>query len=95
MERNIVLAHELRIAHVLGARIGAPPALPVRTFACVYPFLRTGDVFDGRIKPDIKNLALHPGPVCVTAFDRHAPVQVTCDPTVAQSIPIVQPFFGN
>ena len=95
VERDVVLAHELGIAHVVGTFVGAPPAFPIRPFARIDPFLRAGDVFDGGIEPDIKDLALHPRPICVAAFDRHTPVQIARDTTVLQPVTVMQPFLCN
>ena len=95
VERDVVLAHELGIAHVVGTFVGAPPAFPIRPFARIHPFLRAGDVFDGGVEPDIKDLALHPRPIGVAAFDRHAPVQIACDTTVLQPVTVMQPFLRD
>ena len=72
-EVRAVLAHELGIAHVVGAPVCAPPAFPILTLARIYPFLRAGDIFDGRIEPDVEHLALHPRPVRLAPLHGNAP----------------------
>ena len=64
VEGHVVLAHELDVAHILGALVGAPPALPVGIAlpVGVGPFGGAGDVFDGGVEPDVEHLALHPRP---------------------------------
>ena len=95
MKRDVIFAHELGIGDIIGPLIGAPPSLPIAAFARIDPFLGTGDVFDWRIKPDIENFAFHPGPIGVTAFHGHTPIQITGNPPILKAIPIVQPFFRN
>ena len=82
MKRNVILSHELGIGDIIGPLIGTPPTLPIAAFARINPFLGTGDVFDWRIKPDIENLALHAGPIGVTPFDGHTPIQITGNPPI-------------
>ena len=83
MKRNVILSHELGIGDIIGPLIRTPPTLPIVAFArIINPFLRTGDVFDGCIKPDIENLAFHPRPIGVTTFDWYTPIQITGNPPI-------------
>ena len=95
MERHVVLAHELHVAHVVRALVGAPPAFPVLALAGVHPFRGAGDVFDGRVEPHVEDLALHAGPVLVALPDRDAPVEVPRDATVLQAVAVIEPFLGD
>jgi hypothetical protein len=97
VERHVVLAHELDIAHIPGALVGAPPALPgIRIEALrLGPFGAAGDVFDGRVEPDIEDLAFHPRPVRVALPHRNAPVEVAGDAAVLQPVAVMQPFPGD
>ena len=74
MERHIILTHELGVGHVVSTFVGPPPAFPIGAFARINPFLGAGNVLDGRVKPDVENFALHPGPVFSSVFDRNTPV---------------------
>ena len=97
MERHVVLAHELNVAHVGGTLVGAPPAFPVgiRRAVFVGPFLGAGDVLDGGIKPDVEDLAFHAGPGRFAFLDRHAPVEVPRDAPVLQPVAIVEPLLRD
>ena len=61
----------------------------------VGPFGGGGDVFDGRVEPDIEDLALHSWPGLVALADGHAPVQVAGDAAVLQALAVVEPFPGD
>ena len=97
VERHVVLAHELNIAHVVRALVRAPPAFPIRVgFAVgIGPFGGRANIFDGGVEPDIEHLALHARPVLIAAFYRHAPFQVAGDATVLQAVAVMQPFLGD
>ena len=95
MERHVVLAHKLGIAHVVGTFVSAPPAFPIAAFPGIDPFLGAGDIFDGGVEPDIKHLALHPRPIFVAAFDGDTPIKVAGDATVLQTVTVMQPFLGD
>ena len=97
VEGHVVLAHELDIAHITRAPVGAPPAFPVgfRQAIGIGPFSGAGDVFDGRVEPDIEDLAFHARPGLIALLHRHAPIQVTGDAPVLQPVAVVQPFPGD
>ena len=95
VEGHVIFAHELRVLDVIGAFIGAPPAGPVVPFACIDPFLGAGDVFDGRVKPDVENLPIHARPVLFAVFDGDAPVEIAGDAAVLQAITVIEPFLRN
>ena len=94
VEGHVVLAHELGVADVIGALVGAPPAFPAGALvlAGVVPFLGAGDVFDGRVEPDVEDLALHARPGRGPAPDGHAPGEVAGDAAVLQTFAVVEPF---
>ena len=97
MERHVVLAHELHVAHVRRALVFTPPAAPVGLAQSVGvgPFGGGGDVFDGRVEPDVEDLALHAGPVCVALLHRDAPVEVAGDAAILKAVAIVEPFLRD
>lgn len=94
MERDVVLGHELGVAHgVVGL---VPPRLPVAGLTVrggVRPFLRRTDVLDRGVEPDVEDLALgrqlRPG----VGRDRHTPVQIPGDGPVVQALG--QPLAGD
>ena len=94
MERHVVLAHELDVAHVVRALVGAPPAPPGRLVlpGPLGPFGGGADVLDRRVEPDVEDLALHPRPGRVAAPDRDAPVEVAGDRAVLQPLAVVEPL---
>src|SRR6056297_3584200 len=97
VERHVVLAHELHISNITGPLVGAPPTFPVTfgTFGGMSPFGGGGDVFDGRVEPDVEDLTLHAGPGLVALPDRNAPVEVAGDAAVLQALAVVEPFLRD
>ena len=97
MERHVIFAHKLEILHIIRALVGAPPAFPcgVRFTVGIGPFGGCGDVFDGRIEPDVEHFAFHAGPWMLAALHRHPPVQITGDAPVLQTVAVIQPFLGD
>ena len=97
MKWHVILAHELHIAHVIRAHVGAPPAHPcgIGQPLGIGPLGGGRDVFDGGIEPDVEHLAIHPRPRFVAHHHRHTPVQIAGDATVLQTVAVVQPFPGN
>ena len=96
MERHVVLAHELEYS----ARRRRPcrcatSAASRRPLPWRRPIRRAGDVFDGRVEPDVEDLALHAGPVLVAFLDRDAPVEIAGDAAILQAVAVVQPFLGD
>src|SRR6056297_3017055 len=91
------MASPMPIGNAGGAPVGAPPAFPIGIGLAMRlgPFARAGDVFDGRVEPDVKDLAFHAGPVFLALLDRNAPVQIAGDAPVLQSVTIVEPFLGD
>src|ERR1051326_5262373 len=84
MKRNVVLAHELDIAHVFGAIVLSPPTLPV-TFRRVRPFHRCADVFNRSIEPDVEDLAFKARPRLTSIRYRNSPGQIASDAAILQS----------
>ena len=95
VEGHVVLAHELNIADILGPLVGAPPAFPIRPLARIDPFGSAGDIFDGRVEPDIEHLALHPRPRLIALFDGNAPIQIAGDAAILQPVTVIEPFLGD
>ena len=89
MEGHIIFAHELRIGNILRAFIGAPPTLPVAAFAGILPFLRTGNIFDRRVKPDIEHFVFHAGPRLFAFTHWNAPIQIAGDAAILQAIAVI------
>jgi hypothetical protein len=90
VEGHVVLAHELDIADVVRALVGAPPAFPIVALARIHPFGGAGDVFDGRVEPDVEDLALHPRPVLSPFFtgtpqSRSRVIPRSCNPSPSSS----------
>ena len=91
MKWNVILAHELGIADVAGAFVGAPPTFPITVLQAIgfSPFTSTGDIFNGGVEPNVKDFAFHARPFGVAVFDGDAPIQITCNATIAQTITIM------
>ena len=86
VEGDVVLRHELRVAHVAGLE---PPRFPVaRRGIEIGPLLRHAEVFDRRVEPDLEDLVLEAGPI-----DRHAPMKIASDAPVLQ--PFIQPLQAD
>ena len=93
VEGDVVLAHELHIANVVGALVQTPPVAPGRA-VLLGPFLGRADVFDGGVEPDVEDLALHAGTRPAVGADYgHAPGQVAGDAPVDQAL--VQVLEGD
>ncbi len=96
MEGDVVLAHELDVADIVGAGVGAPPPAPVARLAVLGvlgPFLGRGDVFDRRVEPDVEHLVLEARARQPAPRHRHAPGQVAGDAPVDQAL--VQVLVGD
>ena len=97
VKRDIIFAHELDIAHIIRPFVRAPPPFPfgvVRT-ARIRPFLGTGNVLNGRVKPDVKHLVFHTRPRVRATFNRHTPIQIACDAAILQTVSVIQPLLGD
>ena len=95
MKRHVIFAHKLGIGHVLRSFICAPPAFPIAAFSGILPFLCSSNVFDGGIKPDVKDLIFHSRPRLCTFSYRNTPVKIARDAPVLKPIPVIKPFFGD
>src|SRR5437899_3507177 len=77
VKRHIVLAEKLQVLHVLRF---PPPASPIAARRrAIRPFLRRGQVVDGRVEPNIKDFPFEP-------WSRHwyAPGQIAGNASIAQ-----------
>ena len=98
VERHVVLAHELDIAHVVRALVGAPPAFPVGLVLAVAhrPIRR----WRRCIRSARRTRRRRPCPPCRASprsplLHRHAPVEIAGDAAVLQPVAVVQPFPGD
>ncbi|MCD2513362.1 hypothetical protein LQ562_12630 [Acidovorax sp. D4N7] len=86
VEGHVVLGHELHQADFFRPLPPLPPGLRIALLS--RPILGHGDIGDGRIEPDIEDLALP-----ALERDRDAPLQVPRD--AARMQPGIEPFPGN
>ena len=92
VEGDIVLPHNLDIAHILCACVRPPPAAPVDTLVR-RPFPRRGDIFNRRVKPNVKDLVFKARARLAILGNRHPPRQVPGDAAINQAL--FQMFIGD
>ena len=92
VEGDVVLAHELDVADILGPLVQTPPVAPAVS-GRIRPFLGRADIFDGGVEPDVEDLVLHARTREAVLGHRHAPGQVAGDAPVNQTL--VQMLVGD